>query len=68
MFSASSRDRDDPQAAILRLLGVPEWFVRSDQQIAEHAGVSCQAVAAVRRAILFGELEWSGTENNTPTP
>jgi hypothetical protein len=59
---------DDPQEAILRLLADPEWFVRSDAHVAEHAGASCQAVAAVRRAIPFGEGAWSDTENNTPTP
>jgi hypothetical protein len=56
------------QEAILRVLAHPQTFVRSDSGIAAQASVSRQAVAAVRRAILFGEVEWSGTENNTPTP
>jgi hypothetical protein len=67
MSGTPPNNRDD-EAAILRLLGDPEWFVRSDPHVAQHAGVSRAAVAAVRRAILFGELEWSGTENNTLTP
>jgi hypothetical protein len=49
-------------------IGDAQRFVRSDQHLAEEAGVSRAAVAAVRRAILFGEVEWSDEENNTPTP